>query len=68
MTPARRARAVRAARLGAGLALAFESVAIVALALDVRAVVVGTLACAALAACSLYGAYEGFDEALRRPK
>jgi len=43
-------------------------VAIVGLAFDGRAVILGTLACAGLACSTLYGAYEGFDEVLRRPK
>ncbi len=68
MTPERRARALRAARNFACGAFAVEIGAIVALPFDLRAVVLGTLACAALAFVSFYGAYEGFDEALRRPK
>ena len=68
MTPERRARALRAARTFALGALAFESLAILGLFFDLRAVVLGTLACAALALCCFYGAFEGFDEALRRPK
>ena len=45
-----------------------EALALVALVFDPRAVVLGTLACAALAMGSFYGAFEGFDEALRRPR
>jgi hypothetical protein len=64
----RRIRAVRAARTFARGAFAVEMLAILGLVFDARAVVLGTLACAVLASCSFYGAYEGFDEALRRPK
>jgi hypothetical protein len=68
VTPERRARALRAARTFALCALAFETLAIFGLLFDRRAVVLGTLACAALALFCFYGAYEGFDDALRRPK
>lgn len=68
MTPERRARAVRVARAAASVALTLEGLALALLYFDARAVVLGTLACAALALCCFYGAYEGFDEALRRPK
>jgi hypothetical protein len=68
VTPERRARALRAARTFALCALAVETLAILALFFDVRAVVLGTLACAGLALGCFYGAFEGFDEALRRPK
>ncbi len=68
MTAERRARALRAARTFAICALALETLAILGLLFDRRAVVLGTLACAALALCCFYGAFEGFDEALRRPK
>ncbi len=68
LEPERRARALAIARTLAGCALGVETLALVALFFDVRAVVFGTLACAALALCCFYGAFEGFDEALRRPK
>lgn len=68
LTPQQRARALRAARTVATGALAAEFVAICALFFDARAVVLGTLATAVVACSTFYGAYEGFDEALRRPK
>jgi hypothetical protein len=54
--------------LFACVASGLEALAIALLFIDERAVVLGTLACAALAMSAFYGAFEGFDEALRRPK
>ena len=64
-------RAVRGLRRAAAVAVVFlvlEGIALVALAFDVRAVAVGIFACAGLALAAFYGAYEGFDAILRRPR
>lgn len=69
MTPQRRASIVRTMRAIAAVATVVVLGACVAVAISPRSIVwavIGTLACAVVASCALYGAFEGFDEALRR--
>ncbi len=62
-----RRRAVRTMRTLAGVASAVVVGCCVGVAfVPIYAAVAGTLACAVVASAALYGAYEGFDERLRR--
>lgn len=59
--------AVRAMRILAGVGCALVLASCVAVAfVPIYAAVAGTLACAVTACAALYGAYEGFDERIRR--
>ena len=74
--PVWRARAIRCALVVAGAALAVEIAAAASLSvqanafaagtIDVRSVVIATLATAVLAMSSFYSAFEGIDDNLRR--
>gem|GEM_PF-4533149 len=67
MTPERRRTTVRVMRSIAGAFAAIVVAACIAVAfVPIWASVIGTLACAVVAFSSLYAAFEGFDERLRR--
>ncbi len=67
MKPQRRASIVRAMRALAAVATAIVLGACASVAIaPVIASVIGTIACGVVACSTLYAAFEGFDEALRR--
>jgi CHASE2 domain-containing sensor protein len=66
VTPERRRAALRVALVTSAAASGVAVLCAIAAFESIWFVVIGTGACAVLAGAAFYGAYEGFDERLRR--